>query len=78
MKPEQAPGLLLNDWRRTVGLSQEEVALIVGVSRVAVSHWETSRSAPNGSKLHALFWALELSPKQSLEYVKAISDRGLI
>ena len=78
MKPEQAPGLLLNTWRRLVGLSQEDVALLVGVSRVAVSHWETDRSAPNGPKLHALFGALDLSPQQSLEYVNAISDRGLI
>ncbi|HIZ18389.1 MAG TPA: helix-turn-helix domain-containing protein [Candidatus Olsenella stercoravium] len=32
--------------RRALGLSQEELAWRLYVSRVAVSHWETSRTRP--------------------------------
>ena len=76
MKPGQQPGSLLNSWRRLAGLSQAEVAAAVGVSRVAISHWETGRSAPNGSHLHALFGVLGLAPNQRRVYIAAIADRG--
>ncbi|HJB49003.1 MAG TPA: helix-turn-helix transcriptional regulator [Candidatus Olsenella excrementigallinarum] len=33
--------------RRALGLSQEELAWRLYVSRVAVSHWETSRTLPD-------------------------------
>ena len=40
---------LLRSWgaRRALGLSQEELARRLYVSRVAVSHWETSRTLPD-------------------------------
>lgn len=40
---------LLRSWgaRRALGLSQEELAWRLYVSRVAVSHWETSRTLPD-------------------------------
>lgn len=40
---------LLRSWgaRRALGLSQEELAWRLYVSRVAVSHWETSMTLPD-------------------------------
>ncbi|MEI3306945.1 MAG: helix-turn-helix transcriptional regulator [Dysosmobacter sp.] len=46
--------------RKARGLSQEELAARLGVSRQAVSKWETGEAAPDLSKLLALADALEL------------------
>ena len=40
--------------RKQKGLSQQELAEAVGVSRQAVSRWETGQSAPSTEKLVAL------------------------
>lgn len=47
--------------RRSKGLSQEELAAQVGVSRQAVSKWETAEAMPDLNKLLALSDALEVS-----------------
>ena len=47
--------------RRARGLSQEELAERLGVSRQAVSKWETGEASPDLSKLTALSGALSLS-----------------
>lgn len=46
--------------RKTKGLSQEDLAELVGVSRQAVSKWETGEAMPDMEKLIALCHALEL------------------
>lgn len=46
--------------RKARGLSQEELAARLGVSRQAVSKWETGEAAPDLSKLLALRDALDL------------------
>ena len=46
--------------RKARGLSQEELAARLGVSRQAVSKWETGEAAPDLSKLLALADALDL------------------
>jgi transcriptional regulator with XRE-family HTH domain len=48
----------LADLRRAAGLSQSQLAGIVGVDETAVSHWETGRSAPSGTRLEAVADAL--------------------
>ena len=47
--------------RRAKGLSQEELAEQVGVSRQAVSKWENGEAAPDLQKLLTLSEALEVS-----------------
>ena len=47
--------------RKDKGLSQEALAELVGVSRQAVSKWETGESKPDVDKLMALCSTLELS-----------------
>lgn len=51
--------------RKAKGLSQEDLAEIVGVSRQAVSKWETGEAMPDTEKLIALCNALE----QNMEYL---------
>lgn len=46
--------------RKAKGLSQEDLAEVVGVSRQAVSKWETGEAMPDMEKLIALCRALEL------------------
>ena len=40
--------------RQKVGMSQEKVAELVGVSRQAVTKWEANQSAPNTENLFKL------------------------
>ena len=47
--------------RKSLGLSQEALADRLGVSRQAVSKWETGEAAPDLNKLIALSAALDLS-----------------
>ncbi len=47
--------------RRELGLSQEELAERLGVSRQAVSKWETGEASPDLVKLQALAVALDIS-----------------
>ena len=47
--------------RKRAGLSQESLAEVLGVSRQAVSKWETGETLPETSKLAALASALGVS-----------------
>jgi transcriptional regulator with XRE-family HTH domain len=54
------PAQRLRDTRRARGLSQEELARQVGVSRSAVAQWETARSGQLGVHLSRLARVLEV------------------
>jgi transcriptional regulator with XRE-family HTH domain len=47
-------GQRLYDLRREKGLSQEQLAQVIGVSRQTVSKWETDQSTPDLERLMAL------------------------
>ena len=47
--------------RKSLGLSQEELAEQLGISRQAVSKWETGEASPDLNKLLALSAALNVS-----------------
>lgn len=40
-------GQLLRDWRKATGVKQDTLALMLGVSQAAVSHWENGRDIPH-------------------------------
>ena len=42
--------------RRRAGLSQDQLAELLGVSRQAVSRWENGSATPGLEKLQAMFW----------------------
>ena len=52
--------------RRALGLSQEQLAEKLGVSRQAVSKWETGESLPDTDKLLSLASALEMTADELL------------
>ena len=47
-------GERIKEQRKSSGLSQEKVAEFVGVSRQAVTKWETGQSAPSTENLFKL------------------------
>lgn len=53
-------------YRKRAGLSQEELAQKVGVSRQAVSRWELGEAAPEAGKLMALAKALGITADRLL------------
>jgi DNA-binding transcriptional regulator YiaG len=54
--PEPAQRLVL---RKRAGLTQQELADIIGVTRVAICHWEKGRRVPDGKRLDAYIEALD-------------------
>jgi transcriptional regulator with XRE-family HTH domain len=44
----------IREWRKTRGLSRQAIADALGVSAVAVGHWERGANAPNQDHLHAI------------------------
>ena len=57
----------IRETRALCGLSQEALAVRVGVSRVAVSQWETGTTAPTLERIEAISRALGVNPAQLLE-----------
>ena len=47
-------GERIKEQRKSCGMSQEKLAELVGVSRQAVTKWETDQSAPSTEKLFKL------------------------
>jgi len=45
--------------RERTGLSQGDIALPLGVSRAAISHWERGEREPRGARLDAYLALLE-------------------
>ena len=63
--------------RKQMGLSQEELAEKIGVSRQAVSKWERSESSPDTDNLIALSKIYKISIDEMLDYdVDSSPDRG--
>lgn len=63
-------GEALKENRERCHMTQEFVAKAVGVSRQAVSKWETGTSDPSTSNLIALARLFEISPEELLRNVE--------
>jgi len=68
----------LTDYRKKAGLSQEELALKLGVSRQAVSKWECGESSPDTDNLIALskIYHVSLDELVGVEPTKEESKKG--
>ncbi|MDM8921200.1 helix-turn-helix domain-containing protein, partial [Escherichia coli] len=60
--------------RKDVGLTQQQVAKAIGISRVSVTKWENGSSKPDGENLHLLSKLLSKSPEWIL-YGKDCHDK---
>jgi transcriptional regulator with XRE-family HTH domain len=67
-------GERIQQLRKTVGLSQEQLAEILDVSRQAVSKWETDQSVPEIDKLIALSKAFSVSTDELLGNASADAE----
>lgn len=61
-------GRRLKGLREAVGLSQEQLAEAVGVSKGQVSRWENGVNSPGGEKLTQLATILRVSPNVVLGF----------
>ena len=61
----------LYELRRASGMSQEELAEKLGVSRQAVSKWESGRSDPSTTNLIALAKLFGVEPEELLRAAEA-------
>ena len=55
----------IRNHRKRLGLSQAELALLAGVTPVAVYFWESGRTKPRGRSVEVLSEIRKLSPKQA-------------
>ena len=62
------------DLRKKRGLSQEELAITLGVSRQAVSKWETNEATPDTAKVVALAEYFEVTTDWLLRDIEPQSD----
>ncbi|MCW7252341.1 helix-turn-helix domain-containing protein [Escherichia coli] len=60
--------------RRDIGLTQQQVAKAIGVTRVSVTKWENGSTKPDGENLHLLSKLFSKSPEWIL-YGKDIHDK---
>ena len=56
----------LREERKRKGLTQEQLAGLISVSRQTISHWETGRAAPDYDSLRLLAEALDITSSQLL------------
>jgi DNA-binding XRE family transcriptional regulator len=54
-------GALIRERRTSLGLSQEQLAERVGVTRQSVQQWESGQTGPKRKLIEKVAWALELS-----------------
>ena len=58
----------LSEYRKRKGLSQEQLAFQIGVSRQAVSKWETGLSQPELLNIEKLCEVLEITPNELMGF----------
>ena len=60
-------GEKISQYRRSLGISQEELGARLGVSRQAVSKWETNTATPDMANLIALAREFQVSVAELTE-----------
>ena len=69
-------GIRIRDFRESKGLTQKELAEIVGVQGAVISNWETGRNRPNVDVLKKLCTALNTSADELIG-IKRKENKGL-
>ena len=71
MREQQTLGRRIQEARKAAGLSQESLGERLGVSRQAVSKWESGASDPSTSNLLALAKLYGISAEELLRCVES-------
>ena len=69
-------GIRIRDFRESKGLTQKELAEIVGVQDAVISNWETGRNRPNVDVLKKLCTALNTSADELIG-IRRKENKGL-
>jgi len=70
-------GEKIKSLRQKAGMSQEKLAEAIGVSRQAVTKWESDISSPNTDNLFRLAELFGITPSELLDFESEKSDKGL-
>lgn len=62
--------------RKTIGMSQEELANLIGVSRQAVSKWESEQSTPDIEKIIIMSNLFEVTTDYILKGIEPVSPKN--
>ena len=65
----------LSKYRKAAGVSQEKLADMLGVSRQAVSKWETGETQPEMANLLAICKILKVTPDELLGYESIVGSK---
>lgn len=72
---EQGMGKVIQAKRRAKGMTQEQLAQLVGVSSAAVSKWETASALPDVALLCPLARALDCTPDELLDFKPQLTEQ---
>lgn len=72
---EQNMGKVIQAKRRAKGMTQEQLAQLVGVSSAAVSKWETASALPDVALLCPLARALDCTPDELLDFKPQLTEQ---
>ena len=72
---EQTMGKVIQAKRRAKGMTQEQLAQLVGVSSAAVSKWETASAMPDVALLCPLARALDCTPDELLDFKPQLTEQ---
>ena len=67
----------IRNYRKSVGLTQEQVANALGVSASAVNKWEKGNSYPDISTLPALARLLQMDMNELFSFREELTDREI-
>ena len=57
-------GERLRKCRKEKGLTQKELAALIGASYASISNWEKDQNVPDGNKILLLIKALDVKPEE--------------
>lgn len=57
-------GMRLKKCRKAKGLTQKELAALIGASYASISNWEKDQNVPDGNKILLLIKALDVQPEE--------------
>ena len=60
-------GERLRKCRKEKGLTQKELAALIGARHTSISHWEKNQNIPDGNKIVLLIKALDVSPDELID-----------